>query len=242
MSNTHACRLRLRVGWKSPMSDEWKAPPNASSFQLSMELSHTNKWFRLPYEEEKYVELYFHLPFSPTKDILLKGRDFPSGPLRVLEVNFDLDHKEFNLRTHDWILTCDEEYQTALKNLKKRGWNLDVGKANHVGISDIKTCKLEEVVSLEIPDPQKTVKGETALKPKPKGWHLQSEPDKSCRWLGSSDRFDPIATFQNNYGTKLQVTTDDYQFVLAIEEKDAYKMTYWWPPEMLKKFVNRFCF
>jgi len=101
---------------------------------------------------------------------------------------------------------------------------------------DIPTCRLEDVAEIEIPPASGTVKSEPSLKAKPSGWHLQSEPDNDCRWAGSSERFDSIATFQNEYGTKLQVTYDDKQLVLLsnAEDSTAYKMTKWWPTEVVR--------
>jgi len=107
-------------------------------------------------------------------------------------------------------------------------------------LADISTCRLEDVAEIEIPLSSGTVKGEPSLKAKPSGWRLQSEPDKDCRWAGSSERFDSIATFQNEYGTKLQVTYDDKQLVLLLNTEDptAYKMTKWWPSEVVKELAS----
>lgn len=105
---------------------------------------------------------------------------------------------------------------------------------------DIPTCNLEDVAEIEIPSSSGTVEGEPSLKVKPSGWHLQSEPDKDCRWTGSSECFDPIATFQSEYGTKLQVTYDDKQLVLLLNTEDptAYKMTKWWPLEVVRALAS----
>lgn len=104
---------------------------------------------------------------------------------------------------------------------------------------DVPTCRLEKVAELKIPPSQKVVKGEVSVRAALSGWMLQSEPDKDCRWAGSSEYFDPIATFQSVYGTKLQVTYDDKQLVLLLNTEDptAYKMTKWWPPEVVKKLA-----
>jgi hypothetical protein len=102
---------------------------------------------------------------------------------------------------------------------------------------DVPTCRLDRVAELKIPPSSEVVKGEVSLKAaKPFGWQMQSEPDRDCRWAGSSERFDPIATFQDEYGTKLQVTYDDKQLVLLLntENHKSYKMTKWWPPEVVR--------
>jgi hypothetical protein len=101
---------------------------------------------------------------------------------------------------------------------------------------DVSTCRIEDVGNLEIPVSGGVVKGELSVKPpRPCGWQLQEEPDQECRWAGSSERFNPIATFKNEYGTKLQVTNDDRELVLLLSTPDhtAYKMTKWWPRDVI---------
>lgn len=99
---------------------------------------------------------------------------------------------------------------------------------------DVPTGRLKRAAELKLPPLSGVVTGEVSLKAEPSGWRMQSEPDKDCRWAGSSERFNPIATFQDGFG-KLQVTYDDKQLVLLLntEVHTAYKITKWWPPEVV---------
>jgi len=117
------CRLRIKVGWKHPMPDEWKAPPDASSFLMSVEIIKRNKWMSLPYEEETVMDRYFTLPFVPTKDILLHSKRAFCEPVRILDVAFNRDLELFELSTHDWTLDSPEDYKNALQQLRKRTWD-----------------------------------------------------------------------------------------------------------------------
>jgi hypothetical protein len=103
---------------------------------------------------------------------------------------------------------------------------------------EIKTYRIEDIPSLEIPEPERKIKGEFSFRTDSAYWTRQDDPDKSCRWSGSSERFDPVATFRDEYGGKLQVTYDDYQLVLGVKdtrsEDESYVITKWWPVSVVK--------
>ena len=66
----------------------------------------------------------------------------------------------------------------------------------------------------------------------------QAMPDGPVIWQStrenSRDQVDPLLTFVNSWGGRLQVIQDDSQYVLLVQHDEVYTATFWWPLEVIQ--------